>query len=146
MKTLLAAKASQKINEHETIFIDGGSTMFELAKLVADKNVTIVSNNVLLKQLNLKSFVLLKGELNNQAMINLSDETFLALDKFKFDKAFFGFSSFKKNKFFTSSEIEAKFKRKVIDNAVESFAVGDIEKSFKGDEFAFANEKEVSLI
>lgn len=146
MKTTLAKNAAAKINEHETIFIDGGSTMFELAKLLIGKDVMIISNNILLKEIGLKHLVLLDGKLNEKALINLSDETFTELATLKFDKAFFGFSSFRNNKFFTSSELEAKFKRKVIDNAAESFAVGDIEKTFSGDEFVFANDKEVSLI
>lgn len=146
IKITLAKAALKEINDNSVIFLDGGSTMFELAKLLNGRKVTIITNNVLLKTLPLKHLILLPGTLLEKQQINLSTETFEQLTKYKIDKAFFGFSLCNNQGFYTSSFEEANFKKQVIALANKSFAIGDKNKKSNSENFLFADQNKIKLI
>ncbi|WP_338781587.1 DeoR/GlpR family DNA-binding transcription regulator [Metabacillus sp. FJAT-52054] len=45
-KKLAAKAAAERIEEEDTIFLDGGSTMLELAKLLIHRKITVLTNDI----------------------------------------------------------------------------------------------------
>ncbi len=139
----MALIASKQIKVKDKVYLDAGLTCFELAKIIIDKDIVIFTNSVLIQNLHAKNVVVLKGKLNQAINAYASRETIDELSTLKFDKSFFGFSSFDKNNFYTSSAFEAKIKQAAIANSKVSFVIGNINKKFDGQEFAYASQDKV---
>lgn len=62
-KKMIAKKGAELVNKYDTVFVNSGSTALELLSYVFDKNVTIITNNarVLDIENNSKSTVVLSG-------------------------------------------------------------------------------------
>lgn len=145
-KELIAQAAYNNIFDGDIVFLDGGSTMVELAKLLLNKDVTIISNNALLKVIPLKKLILLPGKLLIPQNIRLSTETLNELSNYKFDKAFFGFSKIDKEGFYTSRIDEVAFKQKVLSLSNQNFAIGETNKKPAEENFLYAPSGKLRLI
>lgn len=148
IKLILAEKASEFVEENELIFIDSGTTMFELAKIIVHKKITIFTNNNLLKSLikNKARIVFLKGDLDERTQSIFSEEALKRLKELHFDKSFFGFNSIANNHFTTSSRNEARIKSLVVKQSKKSFALGQRDKSFDGAKISFGSTADIQLI
>lgn len=64
-KKKIALKAVESIKDGDTIFLDGGSTMMEIARLLDQRKVTVITNDLrigtILAELNKPEFIMLGG-------------------------------------------------------------------------------------
>lgn len=146
IKEQLATLAAAKVELGDIVFLDGGQTMLEIAKLLVAKQITIITNNTLIKALNSQNIILLPGEFIADQNINISELTFEELKRYQISKAFFGFSQSDTKGFYTSNEIEVAFKQKVIAQSRSNFAVGESNKKGPGLNYLYAAINELELI
>ena len=97
-KHLIAAEAVKLISSGDSIFLDGGSTVMELASLLADRSdITVVTNSLRaateLSNSRLR-IILTGGELRLLSQTMVGPLTRAVLDKVRVDKAFMGTMGF----------------------------------------------------
>jgi DeoR family transcriptional regulator, fructose operon transcriptional repressor len=93
-KMRIAAAGAKFVNPNDTIYIDGGSTLLEMARLLKDRsNVNIVTNS-LRTALELSgsgpSVILIGGQLRRRSQTMVGSLTKFVLSELHFDKAFMG--------------------------------------------------------
>ncbi|APH03936.1 DeoR/GlpR family DNA-binding transcription regulator [Bacillus weihaiensis] len=94
VKIAIAREALKKIKPHETVLMDGGSTVLALAKLLGDFPVTVITNdikiaNVLLEKRNVQLMVLGGMRIDQSSSLMGSQATEM-LVRMKVNKLFFG--------------------------------------------------------
>lgn len=89
-KEMIAQKASELVNDQDLIFIDSGTTTLRLAELLLNKEVTIVTNNLLVNPTaqSRAKVLLLGGEIDPKNKVTLGSEVSEALSKFNFNHCF----------------------------------------------------------
>lgn len=138
-KKKIALQAAAFIKEQEMIFLDAGSTTYEMIPFLQDKNVTVVTNGVphasLLADLRIPS-ILLGGKIKPQTKATIGPETMEQIRQYRFSKAFLGINGIHLLYGYTTPDPEeAAVKRKAIDHAAQSYILADSSK-FKGVAFA----------
>ncbi|WP_122156359.1 DeoR/GlpR family DNA-binding transcription regulator [Paraburkholderia sp.] len=93
-KAAIAQLAASHVHDGDTIFLDGGTTTAEVARLLAGRrNIRVVTNNLLAVNLLASSEVsvtLIGGDLRPTSMSTLGPLAQLALSRVSVDKAFLG--------------------------------------------------------
>ncbi len=93
-KRLIAGEAVKLISSGDSIFLDGGSTVLELARLLADRSDLTVVTNSLRAATELSNsrlrIILTGGELRLLSQTMVGPLTRAVLDKVRMDKAFMG--------------------------------------------------------
>ena len=107
-KQKIANEASKLVNDNDVILIESGSCCSLFAENVAKtkNNVTIITNSVYIADL-LRNFenikiILLGGEFQKEAQVNVGQLTAQSLANFNIDKAFIGIDGFFDNTFSTN--------------------------------------------
>lgn len=152
VKQAIALKAIKYVNDGDVIFLDAGSTTFYLAKQLANKEITIYTNNLLLTTLINEEYLptinFVPGEVNKRTLAIASVQTIEALDGILFDKSFIGFNSLVGKELSTTNIEEATLKKTVIKNTKQgnSFVLGRTSKSAERSKYKFASKEEVKII
>ena len=93
-KAAIAQLAASHVHDGDTIFLDGGTTTAEVARLLAGRrNIRVVTNNLLAVNLLASSEVsvtLIGGDLRPTSMSTLGPLAQIALNRLSVDKAFLG--------------------------------------------------------
>ena len=88
-KAAIAQLAASHVHDGDTIFLDGGTTTAEVARLLAGRrNIRVVTNNLLAS--SEVSVTLIGGDLRPTSMSTLGPLAQLALSRVSVDKAFLG--------------------------------------------------------
>jgi len=132
-KHRIASAAIKFIQPNDTIFLDGGSTVLELARLLRERtNVTVVTNS-LRAAIELAArgprLILIGGELRRLAQTVVGPLTHLTLDGLHLDKAFMGTMGVTLEEGLTTTDpSEAYTKELVMRHAREVFLLADSSK------------------
>lgn len=93
-KQAIAQAASEFVEDGDTVFLDGGTTTAELARLLAGRtSVHVVTNNLLVVSLLVSSGVqvtVIGGDVRSSSMSTLGPLAQIALSRVSVDKAFLG--------------------------------------------------------
>lgn len=133
-KKKIAQIAKRFINEGDIIYISGGTTTLELAKILFDiKNLIVFTNaiNILLELVNISdiNIKLIGGDFRKKTFSMVGQEAIGYLDRYNFDKAFVGVNGLSIGEGFTTpNELEAIVDGKVARKSKEIFILADESK------------------
>ena len=147
----IALSALPFIETGRSVFLDSGTTIMELAKILPDINLSILTSapNIALEVLKKRTpnINLIGGTINRD---NLSVSGALALNSLKgvnIDIAFITPSGFSSNGGFTSGNYaESEVKRTIIKKASRTIVLMDSSKTGKTLPFTFANLKDIDVL
>lgn len=117
-KDRIAARAAQLVESSETIFLDGGSTILALARLLREhQGLTIVTNS-LRAALELSgggpTVVVVGGRLRRISQTMVGSLTRHTLDSLHFDKAFMGTLGFSLSGGMTTTDADEAFTKELV--------------------------------
>ena len=135
-KRRIAETAATYIKPNDTIYLDGGSTVLELARLLKDRsNITIVTNS-LRAAVELAGrgprLILVGGELRRLAQTTVGPLTRFMIQELHVDKAFMGTIGLTLAEGLTTTDpTEAYTKELVMEHARETILLADSSKAHK---------------
>ena len=119
-KRLIAAEAVKLISSGDSIFLDGGSTVMELARLLADRSDLTVVTNSLRAATELANsrlrIILTGGELRLLSQTMVGPLTRAVLDKVRVDKAFMGTMGLSVEDGLTTTDPNEAFTKDLVQN------------------------------
>lgn len=131
-KVSIAKYATSLIEEGDSIYLDAGTTTYEMAKLIDKKDILVVTNGVdnvdLLLERGIDVYIL-GGKIKPKTKAVVGSDALKNLEKFRFDKVFIGINSIHLEYGLTTPDTEeAIMKKRAIDNSTESFVLADHSK------------------
>lgn len=134
LKVALGQKCAQLVNRGDTLFMDAGSTMMEIAHyLPDDMQLTVVTNaisviNVLLKKPSIEVFVI-GGPLMHEPQLTVGSGVSAAIKALHVNRAFITATGFSLQRGLTDANIhQSEMKRLMAENADERTLVIDSSK------------------
>lgn len=132
-KTNIGKIAASMIKDGDTIILDSGTTIMEIARLITAKNVTVITNSIdVAAELSHKEHVELiitGGTLRTTTRAMVGHITETALKNFRVDKAFIGANGISLDEGLTTPNfIEAQTKKAMINAANKVIVVADSTK------------------
>lgn len=150
-KIAIAEKAAGFVEKGRSVYLDAGSTIMQLAKLLKDDTYTIITSAVntaleLMKKPRISVFV--PGGLVNPNTLSCSGPSALdVLSQVNIDLAFMSASGFSIDRGFTVSNMnECELKRNVIRKANKVFLLMDTGKFNKDLAFTFADLDDIDYL
>ena len=117
-KQAICRKAAELVNDGDTIFIDSGTTTIHLIDALADRHVTVITNNmeVIARAMNYPSIqlIVLPGELDRQAHAVTGDTSADYLSRFSTNIAFMAATGISKSGVTNSIPLEYSIKQAVV--------------------------------
>ncbi len=147
-KIAIGKRAAELINDGDTIFIESGTTNFQIAKNIKGRhNLTVVTNSIDIASelLNAKGVhvIITGGDLRKETVALVGPLTERVLSELKVDKAFLGISAIIPGKgMSTASIVEAQIKQLIIQMGREIIGLADHSK-FGKEAFAFVAHTKV---
>ena len=140
-KRRIAEAAAELVGPGETIYLDGGSTVLELARLLRDRSqLTVVTNSLHAAQ-ELAGrgprLIVIGGELRRLSQTLVGPLTRLVLDGLHLDKAFMGTIGFALKEGLTTTDPSEAFTKEVV--MAQSREVIVLADSSKAGKVAFAS-------
>lgn len=150
-KNEIAKKALPFIKKGCSIYLDAGSTIMALARLLPNEHFNIITNAVNIAQeiidKNKISVVMLGGTLNRNTLSVSGPSAISSIDRINIELAFMSASAFTLDTGFTVSNVyEAELKRKVINKAKKSFMLMDTGKIGKDLMYTLANFEDIDIL
>lgn len=144
-KKAIAAKAVSLIKEDDIIFLDAGSTTYEMIPLLYGKNIVVVTNGVphanLLADYRIKS-ILLGGNIKLQTKAIIGSMSIAQLNQYRFNKVFLGINGIHLTYGYTTPDLEeAAVKRTAITKSDQRYILAD---ESKFGEVTFAKVSDIS--
>lgn len=144
-KIQIAERAFSLINNHDTIYLDAGTTTLELAKIISESELTlnVITNDLEISRVlkNCRCDVLLTGGVMQKStgcLVGSFAEEFLS--KIKFKIAFMGATAINENyDVFTPSIEKRTMKPLVIKNSSKSYMLVDSDKFDKSSTYLIYN-------
>lgn len=132
-KRYIGEKAAALIEDNDTIILDAGTTTLEIAKHIKAKNITVLTNSILIA-LELSKhkdveIVIIGGNARKQTLAIVGPFADMIIQNFRVDKAFIGANSITLQDGCTTPNIlEAHTKKTMIRSAKEVYIVADHSK------------------
>lgn len=131
-KKLLAAAASATVADHETIFLDSGTTISQMIPLLATKNVQVVTNSIYHLE-HLLTFgipaIILGGQIKALTQAVIGPTCIEQLRSYHFDRAFLGTNGFHLEYGYTTPDPdEAAVKRQAMLQSQQTYVLADASK------------------
>ncbi|WP_112181810.1 MULTISPECIES: DeoR/GlpR family DNA-binding transcription regulator [Paraliobacillus] len=131
-KKRIAYYASALIEENDCIYLDAGTTTYEMIPFLVDRNITVVTNGLthveLLSQLNIKTY-LLGGFVKNTTRALIGQGAQASLLQYRLDKCFLGVNGIHSDYAYTTPDPEeAIIKKTALKIAQNGFVVADASK------------------
>ncbi|SDC27631.1 transcriptional regulator, DeoR family [Pelagirhabdus alkalitolerans] len=149
-KKRIAELASSIVQHQHCIYLDAGSTTYEMIPYLKDKNVTVVTNglNIVtrLNQYAIEAY-LIGGKVKSKTQALIGANAIKTLDSFYFDAVFIGTNAIDLiNGYQTPDPEEAAIKNKALKKSKKAYIVADQSK-LKQNSFAkIASLNEATLI
>jgi len=149
-KMYIASKALDFMEQGRSVYLDAGSTIMCLAKMLPDENYSIITSGVnialvILKK-NLPSVAVPGGFLNRNTVSMSGPYAVNFIDKINIDVAFMSASGFSVDSGFTVSNMyEAELKRKVVERARRVIMLVDSSKINKNLPFTYARLEDINV-
>lgn len=149
-KQEIALLALKHIKDGSTIFLDGSSTVLELARLLHKKKDIIVITNGLrtaevLAAMNIKTYVT-GGLLINNSLTFIGRDAESFLEKYNASIAFLSCKGMKGGKFTDTSERETVVRRKMMENADKTILLMTSNKKGKTYLHTLCTKEEISEV
>ena len=150
-KQLIAKKALPFVQKGRSIYFDAGSTIMELAEMVPNDNMTIITNGINVAQALVSNsninVMIPAGTVNRNTLSVSGSDSFNFIDKINIDLAFMSASAFSAEAGFSVSNInEAELKRKVISRAKKVIMLLDNSKIGKDLLFTLADISDIHVL
>lgn len=150
-KKTIAEKALPFVKKGCSIYLDAGSTIMALAKLLPNERFTIITNATNIAQelvgKNNIQVIMLGGTLNRNTLSVSGPTAVQTIGKINIEMAFMSSSAFTLDSGFTVSNVyEAELKQKVISKAKKSIMLMDTSKIGKDLMFTLANIDDISVL
>lgn len=150
-KAKIAEKAVHYVEENDTIVLDSGSTLLQLAKILPDIPMTVITNDrFIIQEIAKKSNIHLYvpgGSLTTGSTSFLGEDAENRLRQFRTQKAFIGSTCVHpKHGLSLISHVEISLKKIMIQQAEKVFLLADHTKWNKTGLFPFASIKEIDVI
>jgi len=148
-KEIIGEKAAAFITGGQFIFIDAGSTTFQMVKHIKSSGCTFVTSGIdiaseLLKQGH--SVIILGGPIKPITEAVVGEQAIEFLKSLYFDIAFIGTNGVSEIGYSTPDPREGLIKKTVIDRSRYTYVLSDTSKQGKTTSFVFASPKEATLI
>lgn len=131
-KAKIASFASGLIEDGENIYLDAGTTTFEMIPLLSEKKISVVTNSVLHANRLIDvgvSVVVIGGTIKPSTKATVGLVALQQLSRLKVDKAFMGMNGVDVEFGYTTPEVEeAAMKQAAMELATESFVLVDSSK------------------
>ncbi len=131
-KKAIGMYASQLVNEGDCIFLDAGSTIYEMIPFLKGKEITVVTNSVhhasLLSDLAIPTIILGGGiKMTTNAVVGSTTES--QIETFNFDAGFVGTNGIDIDRGLTTPDTEeAAIKRLALTNSKRKYILADSTK------------------
>lgn len=150
-KTLIARTAYSLIEDGDTLIFDNGSTILQLAKVLEDKNITVITNDISiayeLAQKENVSLIVTGGSLKPNSFSIVGPECERSLSSFNVNKAIISTSGIKLQQgLTTSNNTDAFIKKKMINCADTVICLADHSKFGKAALVSFAELSDIDII
>lgn len=150
-KEIIAKKAVEFVEEGRSIFIDSGTTMMCFARMLPDKNLSILTcgPNIALEVMkrNNPSITLIGGQINRNTISASGSNSLYFIKNVNIDIAFMATSGFSLESGFTSGDFnECMLKRAVIKKARKVILLMDSGKINKNMTFTFGALKDIDIL
>lgn len=131
-KNKIAFYASELINEGDCIYLDAGTTTFEMISYLIDRNITVVTNGLThlerLSQLNITTY-LLGGFVKHTTRALIGQGAQASLLQYRFDKCFLGVNGIHIDYAYTTPDPEeATLKKTALSLSHQGFVLADDSK------------------
>ncbi|MEG0249539.1 MAG: DeoR/GlpR family DNA-binding transcription regulator [Peptostreptococcus sp.] len=149
-KKRIAKYCSDFIEDGDFIYLDSGTTTYELIPYLKDKNVIVVTNGVYnverLLEYNVKTYIL-GGGIKEITKTVVGEQALKQIEDFRFNKAFIGANGVTFNAAITTPDIsEAILKREAISRSEEAFVLVDSSKFGKVSFSKICDLEDVSIV
>ncbi|MBZ4683700.1 MAG: DeoR family transcriptional regulator, fructose operon transcriptional repressor [Fusobacteriaceae bacterium] len=149
-KEIIAKFAASLVNDGEYIFLDAGSTTFQIIKYLAKKNIKVVTNGIdhilELAKYNITSYVI-GGQIKETTRALIGIEAYEQLLKHNFSRAFLGVNSLSYERGYSTPDTEeALIKKTVINLSKKSYVLADSSKFGKDTFCKFGELKDAIII
>ncbi len=150
-KKTIAEKALSLVKKGCSIYMDAGSTIMALARLLPNEHFNIITNATNIAQEIIErsntSVVLLGGNLNRNTLSVSGPSAIKSIDRINIEMAFMSTSAFTSESGFTVSNVyEAELKRKVISKAKKSIILMDSSKIGKDLMYTLADLQDIDVL
>lgn len=149
-KIHIAKTAAALIEDGDTLFIDAGTSTYEMLPFINKKNLTIVTNSVTLISSLVKDghlVYLLGGKVKPTTYAIIGTEAVEKLNNLSFDKCFIGTNGIDiEHGFSTPDSDEAAVKRTALKRSKAKYILGDTSKFHKTAFVKFAELSDAELI
>ena len=131
-KTAIAKYAASLIKEGDCIYLDAGTTTFEMISFMDKKDIIVVTNGLkhidALVEKNINCYIL-GGEVKAKTKAIIGVNALSHMGKFRFDKAFIGINGIHYKYGFTTPDIEeAALKENAIELSRDAYILADESK------------------
>ena len=131
-KQLLARYAAELIREGDCIFLDAGTTTFQMIPYLKGKNITVVTYGVSLLEALMEYEVvtyLTGGFVKYKTKALVGQGTYHSLSQYRFDKCFLGVNGVHPTYGYTTPDPEEAFiKHAALSQSQEAYVLGDASK------------------
>lgn len=149
-KKKIAEIVNRAIPDKAVLFIDGGTTCLESARLLlARPSLTLITNSVPILALGSQAeakVISIGGELRKMSSALVGSDAFTTLNSLRADIALLGASAIDAQQAYTSELSEAKVKQSMIARAREAWLLVATAKSQTASPVAFANRSQFNQI
>lgn len=149
-KDLIAQYAATLVEEGDSVYLDSGTTTYEMIKYLKDKNIVVVTNGLshveALIENNISCFVL-GGKVKQKTKAVVGYEAISILNRYRFDKCFMGSNGVHSVHGFTTPDPEeAMIKESAIKASNNIFVLADESKFGEVSFTRFAQIEEATII
>ena len=142
--------AASLIEDGDSIYLDAGTTIYEMAKFIDKKDIFVVTNGIdnidILLERGIDVYIL-GGKIKSKTKAVVGTNAFKQLEKFRFDKAFIGINAIDiEFGLTTPDQEEALMKSKAIEVSREAFVLADSSKFNKISFTKVSDFSEVTVI
>lgn len=131
-KRQVAVAASQLIEDHDTLLLDGGSTTYELARQLVGRPLQVVTNSLPLANLFASNgqtdLVLLGGYVHSRTSVSLGPFANEMLGSLNVQKALLSIAGANEKGFYNSNSLLVETERAMMDCADQSIVLADSSK------------------
>lgn len=149
-KRKIAKFAASCIDEGDCIYMDAGTSTFEMIQYIDKKSIIIVTNglnhiNSIIEN-NINGYIL-GGKVKNKTKAVIGSDALKSLEKFRFDKCFLGINGIHLQYGFTTPDSEeAILKENAINHSSQSYILADGSKFGEVSFVKVANLEQASVI
>ena len=156
-KDKIARYAASLVKDGDVIYLDAGTTPLKMTKYLHDKDITIVTTNVLIFQElagTRAECIIVGGCVNVEMGSVMGDLTVSTLEGLFFDRAFIGITGISPKSGFSTPDLKESRKKKVVkENSRHSYILADSSKFgitsmckvFELDQVTLITEKEEGI-